>query len=340
MTKTLINILKFIIPLGLGVFLIWWVVKDLDAKDKEDIRKSFLEANYFWILIAMLAGLFSHLSRAYRWLLMLEPLGYKSKFRNSFFAVAIGYGANLLFPRLGEVVRCGVMNKYEKIPLPPLLGTVVAERLIDMLILLLLTFITLVTQYELLAENTSKYFLVPLGEKIGLLQNSIVMATVLGILFLVVPVILFFVFRNKLKSFFNKISGITKSFAEGLVAIKNVKNKGAFIFHSLAIWTLYILMLYFSTFALAETKGLSMDAMLAAFVFGTFGMVFSQGGIGFYPLILQVTLQLYGASEIGGFAFGWLTWTSQTLLLILLAIASLILVQHLNKNGTTAQNKA
>ncbi len=334
MKKTLINILKFIIPLGLGVFLIWWVVKDLDSKDKEDILKSFREANYVWIFIAMIAGLLSHLSRAFRWLLMLESLGYKSKFANSFFAVAIGYGANLLFPRLGEVTRCGVMNRYEKIPLPPLLGTVIAERVIDMLILLILTFITLFTQYQLLANLINKYLLFPLQDKINSLNNSIGWVILVGGVMSVLVAALFFILRNKLRSFFKNISGLTKSFAEGLITIKNVRNKWSFLFHSLFIWTMYIAMMYFSTFALVETTGLSINAILSAFVFGTFGMVFSQGGIGFYPVILQATLQLYGTSETGGFAFGWLTWGSQTLLIVILAIISLILLPSFNKKSS------
>ncbi len=331
MKKTLINILKFIIPLGLGVFLIWLVVKDLDSEDKAEIWKSFREANYAWIIIAMIAGLLSHLSRAFRWLLMLESMGYKSKFVNSFFAVAIGYLANLAFPRLGEVTRCGIMNRYEKIPLPALLGTVLAERLIDMLILLVLTFITLFTQYQLLAELINKYLLFPVEDKIASLKDSIGWVIVIGGIISLLAVALFFALRNKLKSFLNSISGLTKNFAEGLITIKNVRNKLSFIFHSLFIWTMYIAMMYFSTFALAETTGISVDAILSAFVFGTFGMIFTQGGIGAYPLILQATLILYGISETGGFAFGWLTWSAQTFLILVLGFLSLILLQIFNK---------
>jgi len=329
--KTLINILKFIIPLGLGIFLIWLVVKDLTAEDRENIWQSFRNANYFWIIIAMIAGVFSHLSRAFRWLLMLESLGYKVQLRNSFFAVAIGYLANLAFPRLGEVTRCGIMNRYEKVPLPALLGTVLAERIIDLLILMVLTFVTLFTQYALLADLINKYFVSPAKDKLEYLQNSVGMVILFAVIMLAVIVTLFFLLRNKLKKFFENISALTKNFAEGLVTIKNVRNKWSFVFHSLFIWTMYVAMLYFSTFALAETTGLSIGAMLSAFVFGTFGMIATQGGIGAYPAILMVTLVLYGTSKTGGFAFGWLTWTSQTLLILVLGLLSLILLPSFNK---------
>jgi glycosyltransferase 2 family protein len=331
LSKTFINILKFIIPLGLGVFLIWWVVKDLDSKDKEQIWKSFAGANYLWIFIAMIAGVFSHLSRAIRWLFMLESLGYKSKISNSFFAVAIGYLANLAFPRLGEVTRCGIMNRYEKIPLPALLGTVIAERVVDMLILMILTFITFFTQYQLLANLINKYLLFPLHDKLLSITNSIFLLIVTGSFVCVLCVALFFLLRGKLQSFFRSMSDVTKNFAEGLSTIKNVRNKWLFLFHSLFIWTMYISMMYFSTFALPETNGLSIDAMLSAFVFGTFGMIFTQGGIGAYPLILQATLILYGISEPAGFAFGWLTWSSQTVLILLLGFLAIILLPSFNK---------
>ncbi len=331
MKKTLINILKFIIPLGLGIFLIWLVIKDLTPQDRTNVWQSFKDANYFWVFVTMIAGLLSHLSRAYRWLLMLESMGYKSKFRNSFFSVAIGYLANLAFPRLGEVTRCGIMNRYEKVPLPALLGTVLAERLIDMLILLLLTFITLFTQYHLLADLINIYLIAPIKGKVDSLSDSIGLVIIAGAIISFAFAGLFVFVRSKLKTSFEKISAVTKSFAEGLVTIKNVRNKWAFVFHSLFIWTMYISMMYFSTFALAETTGLSIGAMLSAFVFGTFGMIAVQGGIGAYPAILMITLELYGTSKTGGFAFGWLTWTSQTILILLLGFLSLILLPSFNK---------
>ena len=331
MTKTLINILKFIIPLGLGVFLIWLVVKDLSAEDRDNVWQSFREANYFWVVVVMIAGLFSHLSRAYRWLLMLESLGYKSKFANSFFAVAIGYLANLAFPRLGEVTRCGIMNRYEKVPLPALLGTVIAERVIDMLILLVLTFITLFTQYHLLAELINTYLVFPIQGKIVALKDSIGLVILVISVASVLAVALFIFLKKRLKTFFEKISAVTKNFAEGLITIKNVRNKWSFVFHSVFIWTMYIAMMYLSTFALAETTGLPVGAMLSAFVFGTFGMIAVQGGIGAYPAIIMVVLELYGTSKTGGFAFGWLTWSAQTVVILVLGFLALILLPSFNK---------
>lgn len=331
MKKALVNILKFILPLGLGVFLIWLVVKDLTPEDRDNVWQSFRSADYFWIFIALIAGLLSQFSRAWRWLLMLEPLGYKAKFSNSFFSVAIGYLANLAFPRLGEVTRCGIMNRYEKIPLPALLGTVLAERVIDMLILLVLTFITLFTQYQLLADLINTYLLTPLNDKIKMLTDSIGLVLILGTVFLILTVLLFYLLRRKMQALFIKVSGVLKSFVEGIITVKKLRNKGSFIFHSIFIWIMYISMMYFSTFALAETTGLSVGAMLAAFVFGTFGMIAVQGGIGAYPALIMLVLELYGTSKTGAFAFGWLTWSSQTIEILILGLISMVAAPFFNK---------
>jgi len=114
--KTIISTLKVIIPLGLGIFLIWMVYKDLTPENISDINKSFHEINYVFLLLSVLFGIFSHLSRAWRWKYPLNHLGYKPKIYNSFFTTMIGYFANMGIPRSGEILRCGVMSKYENIP--------------------------------------------------------------------------------------------------------------------------------------------------------------------------------------------------------------------------------
>ncbi|MCG3165734.1 MAG: hypothetical protein POELPBGB_01509 [Bacteroidia bacterium] len=306
-------------------------MRKLTEKEISEIAASFQNAQYGWIFISVFAGIFPLVSRAYRWQMMLEPLGYKPKFMNSFFSITIGYLVNLAVPRLGEVTRCGVMNRYEKVPFPALLGTVFLERLIDVFFLFLLTFIVIATQYGLLSGFMAEKILTPLFSKFSGLQNNLVFLTIVISLLIMVSGLVFYFLKAKFQAIYTKLVGLFKGFAEGLITIRNIRNKGAFIFHSAFIWVMYIFMFYICFYAFPETTSLPFGAVLAAFVFCTFGIIAIPGGIGAYPVILMLTLELYGTSKTTGFAFGWLAWTSQTLVLLLVGIASLILIPYFNK---------
>ncbi len=338
MNKTLGNILKVAVSLGFGILLVWLVMRKLTEKEMNEIISSFQTAQYGWIFLSVAAGLLPIISRAWRWQMMLEPLGYKPKFMNSFFSITIGYLVNLAVPRLGEVTRCGIMNRYEKVPFPALLGTVFLERLIDVFFLFALTLVVVATQYSLLSGFMNETILNPLLSKLSELQNDVLFLVLAGTFALIIGAAIFFFLKSKFTAIYNKLLGVFKGFAEGLITIKNIRNKGAFIFHSVFIWTCYVLMFYLCFFAFPETSTLPFGAVLAAFVFCTFGIIAIPGGIGAYPVILMLTLELYGTPKTTGFAFGWLAWTSQTLVLLLLGVASLILVQSFNKNAATTQN--
>lgn len=331
MNKTLANILKLVLSLGAGFFLIWLVVRKLTQKEIDDITASFKTAEYGWIFLSIILGIIPIFSRAYRWQMMLEPLGYRPKFMNSFFSITIGYLINLAIPRLGEVTRCGVMNRYEKVPFPALLGTVFLERLIDVFFLFALTFIVISTQYNLLSGFAAETIFIPLQGKLTTLQNNSWLGAVIIVTFLIFAAGIIYFLRTKFRTIYTKILVLFKGFAEGLITIKKIKNKPAFIFHSLLIWTLYVVMFYVCFFAFPETATLPFGAVLAAFVFCTFGIIAIPGGIGAYPVILMLTLELYGAPKTTGFAFGWLAWTSQTVVLLLVGLASLILMPYFNK---------
>ena len=150
MKDKILNTAKFLFFLGIGIGLIWLVVKDLTEKDKEEIYKSFREANYWWIIVTILLGFLSNVSRAIRWKMLMKPLGHSPRLDNTVYAIFIGYMANYALPRLGEVTRCGILNRYDKVPMNELLGTVLAERAIDMLCLILIFFYTLFAQYSLI----------------------------------------------------------------------------------------------------------------------------------------------------------------------------------------------
>lgn len=332
MKKTLINILKFVLPLGLGVFLIWYITKDLTPEQRESIEISFRTADYKWVALSLLLGFLSHFSRGYRWLILLEPLGHKPKLSNSFYAVMIGYLANLAFPRLGEVSRCGAIRNSDKIPFTAAFGTVVAERVIDLIMLMGFTLFLVLAQFDFLWDFIQTEFLSKAGQETADGDGGFPLYGIVGIA-LAALAILAFIFRSKLSALFLKMKDMLKHFAEGLLTIRKVKRKGAFLFHTVFIWGMYVLMSYVCFFALEETAGLSFMAILACFVFGSFGIVFTQGGIGAYHFIVASTLVLYGTSEETGYAFAWLLWSAQTLLVIALGFLSLILISVTNKNA-------
>ncbi len=331
MKNALINILKFVLPLSLGIFLIWLISKDLTDEDINNIKESFRTADYKWVVLSLIFGFLSHLSRAMRWIILLEPLGHKPKLSNSFYTVMIGYIANLAFPRLGEVSRCGAMSRTENIPFTAAFGTVVAERIIDLIILLSLTFIVIATQFELLGNFVQTHFLSKAQGMLADDEGKLTTILIVGFAGLLALAVIGYFLRSKAKDFYLKVRSFMMSFAEGLITVKNVKRKGAFIFHTLFIWLMYVLMCYVCFFAFPETSGLGFGAVLSCFVFGSFGIVFVQGGIGAYPVIIMMTLELYGISSVTGFAFGWLVWSAQTLLILVLGFLSLVLISATNK---------
>jgi glycosyltransferase 2 family protein len=328
MKKAVTGILKVSIPLALGIFLIWFIYKDLSLQDKEHILQSFKTAEYRWIFLSMILGVFSHISRAYRWNILLKPLGHTASLKNNFFAIMVGYLANMAFPRLGEISRAAVVTKYEKIPFEKGFGTIMAERVVDMIILFVLTLITIASQMELLGGFLKKELLMPLKEKFSADQTAKVIFV--GIL-LVFAIGTYYILKTKIKILWKKLKSFLLGFAEGFKTILKIEKKGMFLFHSLFIWLLYFLMLWVCFYSLPETANVSLGGVLSCFIFGSFGIIAVQGGIGAYPAILTKTLALYGIATPFAFALGWIAWTGQTLMILLTGLLSIILLPLTNK---------
>lgn len=238
---------------------------------------------------------------------------------------------NLALPRMGEISRCGVLSRYEKISFTKLVGTVVAERIIDVLMLLLLTLLVIITQFGEVLR-----FLYKNPE----IENKIVSLVQSPILYgaIIMVIILFYVYRKNLKRsiFFKKIEGTVNNFKEGLNSIKKIKRKWAFILHSVFIWLMYYLMLYVVFFAFDFTKALSPLAGLTTFVLASFGMVAPvQGGIGAWHFMVKEALSLYGVANENGVIFALLDHTAMTAMLIFLGLGSLLILPFINrkKNG-------
>jgi hypothetical protein len=329
--KILVDVLKTSFFLSIGVLLIWLVVRNLTEKDKTEILHSFSQANLGIILMIMLLGILSNISRAIRWQIMIEPLGHKPGFINTFMAVLVGYLANLAVPRLGEISKCGILNRYEKLPLDSVLGTVVVERIMDMVLLLLVSIFTVIWQFEILSSKILEAYhsiFKPTQNDETLSIKSILL---IGLLTLFLA--LFFMRKKILKSKIAiRLIEMLKGFSTGLKTITKLKRPYLFIFHSVFIWAIYFAGIYIGFKALPETSTLGIGAAFAILFFGTFAFILVQGGIGAYQIIVQNTLILYGISANVGYALGWIIWSSQTFAVIIGGLISLILLPILNKN--------
>jgi hypothetical protein len=321
------TLIKFVFFLGLGILIIWLSVRNLTLAEKDEIIHSFRIANYNWVFLAILLGILSHVLRTLRWMIFFEPMGYHPSFKNTFYAVMVGYFANMAFPRLGEVTRCGILAKYEKIPFNKSFGTVVTERALDLIIFFLLFLLTIFTQISTLRDYLNNHIYPGLqGKFIHPFSNPIFLA-VIAIIF--VSVILFFILlRKKIKNskFYHKIILLIYGFWEGLKSLGQIRRPVLFVFYSLAIWFLYFMMVYTCFFCFASTSTLSPGAGLSSLVLGTIGIMITPGGIGLYPAIIQETLLLYGLSRVTGLALGWIAWTAQTVMIFIFGGVSLILL--------------
>ncbi|MCL2412872.1 MAG: flippase-like domain-containing protein [Bacteroidales bacterium] len=330
-TQLLKSILKFSFFLGLGIFITWWFVRDLSAEYRELIFESFRNANYGFVGIALIFGLLSFWIRAKRWKMQFQPMNYFPKTKNVLMAVMVGYFANLAFPRLGEVVRCGLLDKHEKIPTVKSIGTVITERILDMLCFGILLLLTLALQFERLSNYAMENFS-------GLYAKFTNPEFVRNVIFLSIFGILafgFFIFflRKKIAHtrLYRRMKIVILQLKQGLISLKNMEKRGLFIVYTIALWACYYLMAYIVFFAVVETSNLPMAAGLACLVFGTIGIVITPGGIGIYPVIIANTLLLYGITEPIGFALGWLIWASQNAVVVIGGLASLVLMPMINR---------
>jgi len=328
--KIVIKVIKFLAFFAVGAFIFWLIYKDQDIDRIKSVLKN--DVNYFWVALSLVIGLISHISRTLRWGLMIEPIGHKPRFINTFLAVMVGYLMNLAFPRMGEISRCGVLSRYEKISFTKLFGTVVAERLVDMISLLILLLIVIVSQFGKMLNFVHSN--PEIENKIYSVLKSPYLLVGLGVL-----VILFFIFRKAFKHtlIFRKVLEILKNFKEGFISIKSIKRKGWFYFHSVFIWLMYYLMLYSVFFAFDFTRHLGPIAGLTTFVLASFGMVAPvQGGIGAWHFMAIEALSLYGVARKNGIIFAFVAHTSMTGMIIIIGIISLLILPFINRRQDVA----
>ena len=277
----------------------------------------FKNANYLWIVLGMLFGLLSHLSRAYRWRFQLEPLGYNIKLSNSIMAVFVTYLINYSVPRAGEVARASILTTYEDVPFEKGFGTIVSERVADLIVVFGIIVTTLFLQFDYIMSFLNQTFQ----------PKNLVIGSILLLLLAIVFVL--FIRRSKSK-LAQRIKSFITGLAEGVMSIFKMKKKGAFIFHTLFIWTMYVLMFYVTSFSVSELEGIPFGAVLIGFISASFSIAATNGGIGSYPIAVYAAFSIFNIPEEPSIAFGWIVWTSQTFVLVLLGGLSLLLLPIYN----------
>lgn len=330
MRKTLFAILQYALFLGAGIFLVWWSIHKLSDEAYTEFVNALKTANYYLLIPVFFILIASHFSRAIRWKILMKSMGYYPKTSNTFCAVMIGYLANFAFPRLGEVLKCTILSKYEKVPADKLVGTILVERAVDLVSFFIIILISLLTQADVVGEYAmNKFKLYILSKNTGTTIFKLALLILLASAFFI---ILRYILRKYPHSKpIQKIRSIINGIIEGLLTLKNVQHKGRFILHSIFIWSCYLGGTYLGFFAIAQTSGMPVLSAFPVLAFGTIAMILTPGGIGLYPVLLMEAMKLYNISESYGTANGWLQWSAQFLIVLVVGFLSLLILPYINK---------
>ena len=321
---------KFLLFLLFGLFLLWLTTKSFGKREINELQSLIKNADVTVVIICSITLLFSHLIRALRWKMMIDPLGKNPKTSNVFFAVLAGYFFNLLFPRLGEVMKCTFLSKYELVPVDKLIGTMVAERLVDMICLIVVILLTIFTQIDLVG-NYANELVYALRLKFQFSTSTWLIVFISFSILFYLLIRLFQVSKNHPQLY--KLKELIKGMAEGLLSIKKVKNFPLYLFYTISIWFCYLASIRIGFYGMENLSGLGWVPSLSILTFGSFAMIATQGGIGAYQLVIQKTLILYNINQVNGLAFGWLLWLVQTVILFFVGPLSVLLLYLLNKKG-------
>lgn len=310
--------LSIILPIALGIYLIYYTYQRFTPKQIAEIRIYFKNANYSYIFLGAFVAFLGNASRAYRWKYPLEHMGYKTSFANNFMAVSIGYLLNLTVPKSGEISRAVVLKKYNNIPFDKGFGSIVAERIIDMIFLLGFMIVAFFLQFDIV-----KSFVLD-----ELPINDLLLYGGIAFGFFMLFLWMYIYSKSKyILSLKEKVSGLK----EGLLSLYKMKKKWEYLAHTLFIWGSYLLTFYITIFVFPETSTLSFGASITAFVVGSIAIAFTNSGFGSYPFLISKILLFYAVSETVGTAFGWIIWTSQMMVVLLLGLVSFLLLPILNR---------
>lgn len=332
MKRPVRTILQYLFFLGIGILFVWLTVKDINKEQWLHIKSSLKQARHWLIVPAFLLLFIAHYSRALRWKILMEPLGYKPSNFNTFAAVMIGYLVNAGVPRLGEVVKCTLLSRYEKVRADRLVGTIVIERAVDVVSLLVVFVLALFFEGNIIGKHVGENFNRAFEDNTGNISITRIVLVAGSI------VVFFGLLYLLLKRFghidaIGKIKEILRGVLHGLNSIRLIKHKGRFLFHSILIWALYLASTTIGIYALRETSHLGIGGGLTTLAVGSIAMIVTPGGIGAYPLLVAKLMGWYGVDETTiGNALGWLLWSVQTLIILIGGLVFFALLSSYNKN--------
>jgi uncharacterized protein (TIRG00374 family) len=337
MKARILTFFKYALPLVVAFLLLkYYVFKEISLAD---MVKEFKSADYNWIALSAVFLLLAHLSRSYRWNLLMKPLGYRPGLFQTFLAVMAGYFANLILPRMGEVTRCGVLNRMERIPVHSAFGTVVAERIFDVIMLFLLLCLNFILEFRRLSDFFIDFFSSKFSGLANVSQNIYILFTCAVILSLA-AILAIYKYRSKFSqiTFLNKIRAFVRGMLDGLLSVRKLDRKWDFVMHTVLIWICYYGASYSLTFALPDTPRLGWLAGLTILMMGGLGMAAPvQGGTGPFHILVSGALLLYGWSQEDGLILATFIWASQTLLTLIVGGICFIISLFMTKNFTTEQ---
>ena len=336
LTKRIFTVLQYLFFLLFGLGLLWLSFRKLDMNE---VYREISNAHYGWLLLSLVVTIISHLFRAARWNLLIGSLNYKTRLSTTFYSLMTGYLVNLGVPRLGEFVRCGVLSKKEKIPFNALFGTVISERIFDLLVFLILFVLVIVLQLKLLNKFLIEFF-GPFFNDV--FANIWTITLFFGGLFLMLFLVFLYWKKNKeklkAKPLYQKIHDFSVGLVEGIKTIRTMEKKGLFLFYTFAIWLFYSLMIYVGFFMLKETSHLNYVAGITVLTLGSLGIIAPvPGGIGAYHFVVKaILMEIYHISPDASISFATLTHAGQTLLNIVVGsfgYAMLILTKKLKPSN-------
>jgi len=331
MAKKFWNILQYFIFLGGGIFLIWWQFHKMTPNQITKFEFALSNANYILMIPVIFMALASHLSRSLRWRILMAPMGYKPALFNVFGVTMVGYFANSFVPRLGEILKCTMLGKYEKIPVQKLIGTIVIERLFDILCYFIFIIITVLIQYKLVGSFVKDELVALMNHNTGLPLWARGLLIVV-IIFLIILLLRFILKRFAHSKLIVRLKNFIHGLKEGFSSINKLQKRGWFLFHTLFIWSMYLLQIYVGFFAIHDVAHLGLDAACSVLTLATLAMIVTPGGLGTFPTAIYLVLSLYKIEPSTGEAFGWLMWGATTFIIIFFGLIFLGLLFFFNKN--------
>ena len=314
----------------LGIALIWWSLHQIPAEEWTKFTLA-LKQSKLWIVFPVFIILaLSHFLRALRWRLIMEPLGYRPSIANTYLAVLIGYLANLAIPRLGEVLKCTLLAKYEHVPAEKIVGTIVAERAFDVISLGIVFLLALGLQFNVIEAGWNQLKSQTSASAMDSNEGDWKMYLLVGIGIILIA--LFFIFRKRIPTIVGSIKKIISGIWEGVMSATKLKQHNLFFLYSFGIWFLYLLATYVGLYATAGTES-SFATAISCLAYASIGMILTPGGIGAYAYFMAKVLELNGVDYTLGLANGTLQWFSQFLIVIVLGGISLIILPIINKQA-------